>query len=93
MPESDETEVVDADDARSFRLTIRALPDPLAEFNGGAERSPVYRLRQLLKPLLRANGFRCVSVGPESLADAKPTPEPPQERKPRRKSKAAGEAE
>ena len=46
-----------------FTLTVEALPDPLAgPRREGVARDPAYRLKLLLKHMLRALGFRCVEV-------------------------------
>jgi hypothetical protein len=46
-------------------LVIEAGPDPLYVHHG-INRDPNYRLRVLLKRLLRDLGFKCVSCGPET---------------------------
>ena len=45
-------------------LVLRPVADPLARTNGGYARDASYRLRLLLKRMLRDHGFRCLSVGP-----------------------------
>lgn len=48
-----------------FVLTVEALPDPLARGRQeGTARDPAYRMKLLLKHMLRALGFRCVKLTP-----------------------------
>jgi hypothetical protein len=51
-------------------LVIEAVTDPL-ERNHGIRRAANYRLKLVLKRLLRYFGFRCISCGPET------PPQPP----------------
>lgn len=51
-------------------LVIEAVADPL-ERNHGINRSANYRLKLVLKRLLRDYGFKCIRCGPET------PPQPP----------------
>ena len=53
-----------------FTLTIEAGPDPLTR-SQGINRNATYRLKLILKRMLRDHGFRCVRVGPEQTAPPK----------------------
>jgi hypothetical protein len=49
-----------------FTLTVEALPDPLAKVHGEKyERDPAYRLKVLLKLMLRRFGMKAVKVTTE----------------------------
>lgn len=48
-----------------YVLEIVAVRDPLHHL--GVDRTPEYRLRGLLKGLLRSGGFRCVRITPASI--------------------------
>jgi hypothetical protein len=53
-------------------LVIEAGPDPLYKHHG-VSRDANYRLRVLLKRLLRDLGFKCISCGPETPPTPRPT--------------------
>ncbi len=56
-------------DRATFELTIRDTGDPVSA-RTGYERDAAYRLKAVLKGLLRAHGFRCTRVAP-----ARPAPD------------------
>lgn len=45
-----------------FVLTLEALPDPNAKHGEKYARDSEYRLKLLLKRMLRSFGFRCVKI-------------------------------
>jgi hypothetical protein len=60
----------------TFELTIRDAGDPLAA-RTGHERDPEYRLRAVLKSLLRLHGFRAIRVTPTSTGKTNSPPKRP----------------
>ena len=60
--------LTDAKTVTGFTLVLVPVRDP-CERNGHAARTPEYRLKILLKALVRGYGFRCASVKPTAQPD------------------------